>query len=362
MDNQGSILILSLWALSVLGLFTMSVGYNVRGKISLAERIDLRSQLHGLAEMGVQKVAVELKKEKTSSGFNTLNYSWANAEELFRSVPVGGGSFSVSYVFQDPLVGKERVQYGVQDEESRINLNTADAKVLSRLFQLAAGLEEEEADTLAYSIIDWRDSDTFMGHPEYGAEDDYYEELDMPYKSKNRPFDVVNEILLVRGMNPEIFEKLKDKITVYGTGGVNANTASQEVLSAIGLSQKAVDKILRYRGGQDGEILTPDDRTFSQPSALTAELSSVITLSSSEVAEISNLVSAGTLVTTSNYFLIRSRGELEHKKVVTDVVARIDREGKIVSWSTGLPRRIVIKSDQKKGVEAENLLPEVLSS
>ena len=333
--------------LSILGLFTLSAGYNVRGKISLAERIDLRSQLHGLAEMGVQKVVVEFEKEKTSSGFNALNYSWANAEELFHSVPVGGGSFSVSYVFRDPGEDQERVQYGVQDEESRINLNTAEAKVLSRFFQLVAGLEEDEAGILAYSITDWRDSDTFMSHPEYGAEDDYYEELDMPYESKDQPFDVVDEVLLVRGMNPEIFEKVKDKITIYGGGSVNINTASREVLLAVGLGETVVDKIFRYRPGKDGEILTPDDRTFSQPSAITAELTSVIPLSPSEVAEISNLVSSGALATVSNYFLISSRGELEHKQVAMEVAARIDGEGKIFSWSAGLPKRIVISSDSE---------------
>lgn len=360
--NRGSILVLALLVISVLTLFGVTVAYQVRGKITLAERIDLRNQLHGLAEMGIQKVINEMKKGKASEGFNNLNYSWANAQEMFHSVPLGGGSFSVAYVSRDAATGIKKVQYGVQDEESRINLNTADAKVLSRLFQMVADLEEDMADSIAYSIVDWRDSDTFMNHPDHGAEDNYYEELDLPYESKDEPFDVVDEVLLVRGMTQEIFEKAKDKITVLGAGGVNINTAPREVLSALGLSRKVVEKIFRYRAGLDGEILTADDRAFSDPNSILTELTPVVNLSASEQNEISNLASLGTLVTTSSHFLIGSRGELEHKRAVMEVKARIDNQGKILSWSTELPRRIAAKAPPKEGAGGEDLSWEVLAS
>ena len=55
----------------------------------------------------------------------------------------------------------------------------------------------------------------------------------------------LDEILLVKGMNKEIYDKLINFVTIYGDGAVNINTASKEVLEALGLADSLVDKILR---------------------------------------------------------------------------------------------------------------------
>ena len=67
----------------------------------------------------------------------------------------------------------------------------------------------ERAEEAAYCLIDWMDSDSFFGHPQYGAEAQYYESLNRPYTPANKPFEVLDEMLLVKGVTPELFEKIK---------------------------------------------------------------------------------------------------------------------------------------------------------
>jgi hypothetical protein len=57
-------------------------------------------------------------------------------------------------------------------------------------------------DDLAVAIMDWRDEDSDISN--FGAENEYYLSLPQPYYCKNAPFEVLEEILLVRGATPEL--------------------------------------------------------------------------------------------------------------------------------------------------------------
>jgi hypothetical protein len=67
------------------------------------------------------------------------------------------------------------------------------------------GMTEDIAD----SIIDWRDTDEIPTGTGLGAESDYYLALSEPYYAKNQPFEAVEELLLVKGI---------DKTYLYGDG------------------------------------------------------------------------------------------------------------------------------------------------
>jgi len=338
-NSRGSLLVLSLWVILILGSFSISMGYHVRQKITLANRLDIRNQLYGMAEAGVREVLILLKQKSTSSDYDMLSEPWSVSEELFRDILIGEGSFTVSYDYVDSKDGTRKTRYGVQDEESKINLNTASPKVLSTILQIMAGLKEKKANSIGYSIVDWRDSDSFLNHPTHGAEDDYYEDLDFSYGAKDSDFQVLDELLLVRDMTSEIFSKVRDKLTVYGDGEINVNTASREVLLALGLGERLVNKILDYRAGTDREEATQDDRAFTQVKAIAASLSGVFTMSSSEVASVSNLLSAKALSVQSKHFRVRSRGELKNG-LTLDITAVFQQEdGSILFWSAGIPQR-----------------------
>ncbi len=112
------------------------------------------------------------------------------------------------------------IEYGsvkivISDENSKINLSVLANEVVDRTayynlvqrFFLNMGLLMDFAD----SILDWVDIDETRSP--YGAESDYYQNLESPYKSKNREMDSIDELLLVKGITPEIF---------YGLGGGNS--------------------------------------------------------------------------------------------------------------------------------------------
>ncbi|TVQ92899.1 MAG: hypothetical protein EA397_05810 [Deltaproteobacteria bacterium] len=83
------------------------------------------------------------------------------------------------------------------------------------------------------NLADWVDLDSsraYMG----GNEDTLYERLDPPYRAKNAPFDTLEEIRLVEGWHrDDVWERFGERLTVFGDGRVNVNTADCEVLWAL---------------------------------------------------------------------------------------------------------------------------------
>jgi general secretion pathway protein K len=125
------------------------------------------------------------------------------------------------------------------DEERKINVNYATRDVIRSLL-MEAGIQSFRADSVSDAIIDWRDTDDLPLLN--GAESDYYRSLPGSYSSKNALFHTMEELLLVRGITPEILYSevegdsavsLLDHLTVYGKGKINLNTADRHVLSAL---------------------------------------------------------------------------------------------------------------------------------
>ncbi|MBI4430410.1 MAG: general secretion pathway protein GspK [Candidatus Omnitrophica bacterium] len=337
--EQSSILIVSLWAVSLLSAFAVSAGYQVRQKITLADRLDRRGWLSGLAEMGIHQAIQKLKADKVENGFDVFYDLGINEIIVFKGIGVGEGSFTVSYEFLDTESGTKSLRYGLCDEESKLNINFAEPVILASFFELFE-VDEDQAEEIAYAIVDWRDTDGFLSHPTEGAEDDYYEDRKYAYGAKDFAFQVLQELLLVRGMTPEIYARVQGRLTVYGSGAVNINTASREVLLSLGLDESLVKKILDFRKGEDRKEGTADDPYAAQTDGITATLSSAIGLDGGEVASLSNLVAQGRLGVASTYFKIRSRGELKERGQAIDIEAIVDRNGKVVSWYSSIPRKL----------------------
>jgi len=215
-DRRSSILMLALWSLCILSVFAVILNYTVRQKVSLVRRLDSRDEVRLAAEAGVKKAIIYLKKLEESGPETYL--------ALKHLVVLESETSEGNY-------------WQIMDEERKINMNLAGLTELARLFQVAACMSETEAEDLAASIIDWRDSDSALSSAAGGAEDPYYRNTSFPYEAKDAAFEVLDEILLVKGMNQDIFEKVRSLLTIYGDGKVNINTASSEALLALGLTR-----------------------------------------------------------------------------------------------------------------------------
>ena len=149
----------------------------------------------------------------------------------------------------------------IRDEGGKLNLNSlivdgsgTDPVVESALRNLFAAFDLEEDPTDA--IADWLDEDDDT-RPE-GAETGDYSSLETPYVCKNGPMASIQELLLVRGITPELFfdcnreqsetdliveegghpVSLSDLLTAYinpldPEPRVNVNTAEPELLEAV---------------------------------------------------------------------------------------------------------------------------------
>lgn len=323
-------MVIALWALLTLVVFAVQLGSIVRQKVTLVHRLNDRDTRFLVAEAGIKQAIVQLRKEDAIFEADYLGERWSHQPDTFEKIAVGQGAFTVSYQLRE---GESSVvMYGMQDEESKINLNKADVEIMTRLLEIAANLSHWDAQELAYCIIDWRDADSFFQHPQYGAEDSDYRSQESSYEAKDFNFEVMEELLLVHKMDQEIFDKLKYFVTIYGEGKVNINTAPKEALLALGLNSRLVEDILSFRRGADMISATSDDEIFLQTATIVPRLSQLYDLSPSDISDLSNLVAEGKFTVKSENFMIHSVGQLDTKKGQTTIVAVADRTGRIKYW------------------------------
>ena len=116
------------------------------------------------------------------------------------AVPVGQSMFW--FLGRDPQASANaivtRPYFALIDESSKLNLNTATVEMLQGL----PGMTAE----LAAAIVDWRDTDSTVTATG-GAEDDTYLLRNPASHCKNGPFETLDELRLVYGM---------DRLLLYG--------------------------------------------------------------------------------------------------------------------------------------------------
>lgn len=321
--RRGSMLVVALWAVSLLGVFSISLGFGVRQRAALLGRLTTLDALYPIAYSGVE-LARSLVKSDTNSDVDLLGDPWASGAGVAR---LSGGHFSLVPDGPSPVV----------DEERKVNLNRTSLVIISRLLLGVSDLEKEEAESLAYNLLDWMDSDSAFGHPQYGAEDGYYDDLPKPYGAKDAPYESMDELLLVKGMTPAIFERIRPYVTVYGSGRVNLNTARRPVLAALGFSALGVETIAAHRAGDDKQDGTSDDRFFTSASSVAGDVSSggATPLDDSQVVVLEGLLMADQVGVSSTAFSARSIGTLEKTGASVEAEAVFTRKGQVLYHRAG---------------------------
>jgi len=284
----------------------------------------------GRGTASVKKAIVQIGKDYTET-YDALDDNWSRNPVVFQRGKMGDGTFSVNYEYLDDRSGEPAVRYGIVDEERKININTCDMTTLRNVFRIIAGFDKMSAQEAAAAIIDWRDADSNLSIPVGSAEDLDYRVTTYPYESKDAPIEVLEELLLVKGMNQEILDRIRDYITIYGSGKVNVNTASKKVLLSLGIHKDTVDKIIAFRYGDDGEIGTADDNIFYSKDVVVSRLSQYCQMSHAEVAAL-NTAADMYLVTNSDHFGIKSKAKLNNKSRTAETVCVVDRNGGILYW------------------------------
>ncbi|MCL5024427.1 MAG: general secretion pathway protein GspK, partial [Nitrospirae bacterium] len=236
-SRDGIALLMVLWALTVLMVIVLSFSYAARVETNSTLSFKDGIEKKFLAEAGIQRGIVEVLyriQNLTLEGgdiWKTDGTSYADR--------MGDGGYTV----------------GITDESGKLDLNTLtdSSGIILKNLLMNAGVKEEDADTVVDSVLDWKDGDDLRRM--HGAEDDYYMSLPTPYKAKNANFDTLEELLLVKGITPEILygsdegRGIIDFLTIHSRASqINVNAAPKEVLSAIpGITPEMADTITDYR-------------------------------------------------------------------------------------------------------------------
>ena len=122
-------------------------------------------------------------------------------------------------------------------------------------------------------------------------------------------------------------------ITIYGNGQVNINTASPEVLKALGLSEDVIEKVLMVRRGFDSREFSVDDHIFYKTFDIASEILSLTKLEIAQIKQIDLLNLAKKIKTNSSFYLIESQAKIQNKEEVLRIACVYNvMENRIEYW------------------------------
>lgn len=283
-NNKGLILVSSLWIVAILALLAIGLAYRISIELHLVKfsREMLKARL--ACESGLEFASRVLAEDLNN--FDSFNETWSKGmvigrdESIFKDYKLKQAAFTI-FSETNNQDSCANTLYGLSDEGSKLNINKATTAELETFF---SQLGIENPKEITNSISDWIDADDITSFD--GAEDNYYNSLPAPYRCKNAPLSVIEELLLIRGMDEEKFEKIKPFVTVYGDGKININTVSEVVLKSLLISRGALDttaaklakEIINYRLGPDACLATADDGVFERFEDISLALSSPFSL------------------------------------------------------------------------------------
>ncbi len=322
MKKNAQILIIALWILVILAVLAVSIGY----RVSLALRLgsyqteDLKSLY--LAKSGVNRAIVEINRDLTKN--DNLSDSWAENQEAFRRISFSQDSSefaSVSYIDSNA-----DLVFGVQDEERKININTAEEELLAALLE-KGGVTAQESRDIASNIRAWRSNLEIVP-----AESRDY--TDLGYECKGQPFTNCVELTMVKGISLELYRAIEGILTVFGNGGVNINTVEPVVLEVVitsAMNQAAISDQAKLEGLLNAVLrYRQDNGQFNQ-----ADLDDLLSVLNLDPADY-ELIIAGlrkNLVVESDFFRIIAKGSLGAGKPAREIECVYDSQIKeLIFW------------------------------
>lgn len=205
--SEGFALVLVLWVLSLLTIMAGSFTLSMRREAGIVTGSSHNARAMAVAESGLAIAELMLMNPDQQQRWRT-----------------DGSIYQIDYVDS-----KVRVQ--LVSETGKVDLNSADQTLLQGLMAYAP-VEEALQTKLANAIIDWRDADDLV-HLE-GAEKEEYKDAGLSYRPRNKPFQSIEELQLVLGMNEQLFTWLENRVTVYsGQPTVDLTQATKEVLQVL---------------------------------------------------------------------------------------------------------------------------------
>jgi general secretion pathway protein K len=253
--QDGIALVMVLWVLMVLSVVVLEFSYGMRAEVQITKNFHEEVQLYAMAEGGIQRAVAELIYKNDA---RVQQKRKAQRDEMIapeqQEWVTDGREYPVSYEGGECLVR-------ITGEAGKVNINLVSESLLRKIIG-NLGLEGELRNVAVDSILDWRDPDDF--YRVNGAENDFYRSLKEPYDCKNGNLDSIEELLLVRGVNADLFygkkpEKeegiqyeavgLKQVFSIYAVGEqIDINSAAFPVLRVVlGIPAELARQVIKAR-------------------------------------------------------------------------------------------------------------------
>jgi type II secretory pathway component PulK len=188
--RRGVALIIVLWVMMILTVLMYAFLGDMQVEYSLAGSYGDEKKAEQLAWSAIDfatTVAINNTKK-----WHALTDEWSNDYTAFFEIPVGDGVYTVFHPTYDDTLSP---MWGLEDEASKINLNTATKAMLMNL-------NPNMTEQMAESILAWRQKG---GNPgPQGAQSSYYQALNPAYAAKNQPFESIEELNYIAGMTQEV--------------------------------------------------------------------------------------------------------------------------------------------------------------
>jgi len=280
--KNGFVVVVVLCMVVMLGVLLLGFDYECRTRLRVAENSSKCQRALLCAKAGLNIAIAAVANDSVCGNSKLLNLLSGKT-----AIGIDAGTCSVKISEENGKLNLNRLI----DESGNIDWTKTD-----QLLRLVDVLNQSRNDQvvidcdLTPSLIDWMDIDegvtvlAFATCENFGAESGYYEKLDPAYSCRNGQLETAEELLLIKGVSAEVFNRIRDYVTVYGDGKININSAPSEIIECLSkkidscLAQMIVDRRQIRAYSSVGQLRTAAPMTDS----IFDELSSVITVTPTE--------------------------------------------------------------------------------
>lgn len=327
-NRDGMALVLTLLAVSFMVAITVqlfsSVNWQMQASVNLRDSV----MLDAMNRSGLSLARAALLADQRENKFDSLHDSWNVLDSNRLGTLMGRGRLQVAVTDFSGLLQVNALLSSNKDPKKKKKYEDLQKELWIRFLTSGKFVIEdsEEAEELIAAIRDWIDeNDDEDG--DKGAESGYYRSLSPSYSPRNGPVQYLEELLLIRGMTPELFygnedkAGVKDFVSVVGQDGkVNINSAPLEILEALheDIDREMAQGLIDFREEEENKGTLSASGWYKQVSGIPGDVK----------------IEPDIIDVVSRYFKVSSTAENNGvTRIGSGVIFREDDETqRLVSW------------------------------
>ena len=289
MSNKGSGFIIVLAIVSLLAVLAVNFTYTIQVNTTMLSNYRNSQRAYSMCKSGIWAATSLLLDE-----IREQDYVYLNEKRFYIKNPYRKDTADIIVDIEDES-GKFNINNIISPSG---NTNEPALESFRRLLEYIE-IKIEVADIIA----DWIDADKEERRSKTET------------KAKNRPLESIDEIILIPGIEKNVFEKLQSYVTIYGDSLININSADIPVLMSLRgeMTEDLAQRIISFRKN------TPFTHT-----------SDIMKVAGFETIGISLM---GRITVKGNCFLLKAYADSQRvKKKIHSIIEIRDDETVIKHW------------------------------